>query len=100
VSLAASATDLEQGNVSSQLAWSSSRDGALGTGAALSVVLSGGAHVLTASVTDQMGLTGSAQVSVSVAFPPGAGCGVGPELVPALALLALLRRRRFRRADR
>jgi len=93
VSLAGSATDLEQGAVSSQLAWTSSRDGALGTGAALSVVLSGGSHVLTASVTDETGLTGSAQVSVQVTLPVGAGCGIGPELAPALAALALLRRR-------
>ncbi len=92
VSLAASATDLEQGLLSSQLAWSSSRDGALGTGAALSVVLSAGTHVLTAAVTDETGLAGSAQVSVTVAVPPGSGCGSGPELLPALALLLLWRR--------
>jgi hypothetical protein len=94
VNLTGTATDLEQGNVSSQLAWSSSRDGALGTGASLSRVLSAGQHVLTASVTDQTDLTGSAQVTVQVAAPPGVGCGLGPELLPALALLALLRRRR------
>jgi hypothetical protein len=94
VSLQGSATDLEQGNVSAQLAWSSDRDGALGSGAALSRVLSAGKHVLTASVLDQTDLTGSAQVTVTVATPPGVGCGLGPELLPALALLALLRGRR------
>jgi hypothetical protein len=93
VSLAASAIDLEQGVVSSQIAWASDRDGALGTGASLSAVLSSGNHLLTASVTDQTGLTGSAQVSVRVTVPAGAGCGMGPELAPALALMALLRRR-------
>ena len=97
VSLAGNATDLEQGAVSSQIAWSSSRDGSLGTGASLSVVLSTGNHVLTASVLDQTGLTGSAQVSVRVAAPPAPGCGIGPELAPALALLAVLRRRRAAR---
>jgi hypothetical protein len=50
--------------------------------------------MLTASVTDETGLTGSAQVSVTVSFPPNASCGLGPELAPLLALLALLRRRR------
>jgi hypothetical protein len=94
VSLQGSATDLEQGNVSAQLAWTSSRDGALGTGASLSRVLSSGKHVLTASVTDQTDLTGSAQVTVTVNVPPGAGCGLGPELLPALALLAALHTRR------
>jgi hypothetical protein len=93
VSLTGSAADLEQGLVSSQIAWSSDRDGALGTGASLSVVLSTGNHVLTASVLDQTGLTGSAQVSVRVAAPPAPGCGIGPELAPALALIGLLRRR-------
>lgn len=96
VSLAGSATDLEQGVVSAQLAWSSDRDGALGTGAALSAVLSSGNHLLTASVTDQTGLAGSAQVSVRVTVPGGTGCGIGPELAPALALLAWWRRRRAR----
>jgi hypothetical protein len=94
VSLQGSASDLEQGAVSAQLAWTSSRDGALGTGASLSRVLSAGQHVLTASVTDQTGLTGSAQVTVKVATPPGVGCGLGPELLPTLALLTLLRRRK------
>ncbi len=98
VSLVASATDLEQGLISSQLEWSSSRDGELGTGAALSVVLSSGYHLLTASVSDETGLTGSAQVSVTVALPPGAGCGFGPELLPALGLLWLWRRRFFSQA--
>jgi hypothetical protein len=92
VSLEGSATDLEQGAVSAQIAWSSSRDGALGTGASLARVLSAGKHTLTASVTDPTGLTGSAQVTVNVALPPGTGCGLGPELLPALAALALLRR--------
>jgi len=93
VSLAASATDLEQGLVSSQIAWSSNLDGPLGTGASLSRVLTTGNHTLTAGVTDQTDLTGSAQVTVRVAAPAGVGCGIGPELAPALALLALLRRR-------
>ena len=95
VSLTGSATDLEQGSVSSQIAWSSSRDGALGTGASLQAPLSSGLHVITASVTDQTGLVGSAQVTVQLTVPVGpGGCGIGPELAPGLALLALARRRR------
>jgi hypothetical protein len=96
VNLAGTATDLEQGDLAAQLAWSSSRDGALGTGASLSRVLTAGTHVLTASVTDEMGLPGSAQVSIKVNVPPGVGCGLGPELLPTLALLTLLRPRRAR----
>jgi hypothetical protein len=104
VTLSGTAEDLEQGSIASRLAWTSSRDGELGTGASLSRVLSGGFHVLTASVTDETGLTGSAQISVTVSAPAGggAGCGVGPELVPALAALlwASSRRRAQRAASR
>ena len=46
------ATDDLQGDISSSIAWSSDVDGALGTGASISVVLTAGAHVITASVTD------------------------------------------------
>ena len=94
VTFAGSASDLEQGDVSSQIEWSSNLSGYLGDGASLDVALSGGTHVITAQVTDETGLSGSAQMSVTVAFPKGQGCGVGPELVPFLAWLAWLRRRR------
>jgi hypothetical protein len=87
VTLSGSASDLEQGSLSSSLVWTSSRDGVLGSGASLSRVLSSGGHVLTASVTDETGLAGSAKVSVTVLLPPGASCGIGPELAPVLALL-------------
>jgi hypothetical protein len=87
VVLSGTASDLEQGSLDSSLVWTSSRDGVLGTGASLTRVLSTGGHVLTASVSDEMGLIGSAQVSVTVLLPPGASCGIGPELVPLLALL-------------
>ncbi len=88
VSFAATASDLEQGSLASSLVWTSNRDGELGSGAALATTLSGGGHVITASVTDETGLTGFAKVSVTVSFPPGAACGIGPELV--IVLLGLL----------
>jgi len=94
VNLAGTATDLEQGVVSSQLAWSSSRDGVLDTGAALGRVLSPGNHVLTAEVTDETQLTGSSQVSITVSGG-SVGCGLGPELVAGL--LALWAAKRWRR---
>lgn len=95
ISLAGTATDLEQGDISEQIEWSSNQSGYLGTGASLAVTLSGGTHVLTASAGDETGLTGSAQRTVTVAFPPGASCGLGPELAAVLALAAW--RRRWRR---
>jgi hypothetical protein len=87
VALAGTASDLEQGSLAASLVWTSSRDGLLGSGASLTRVLSSGGHVLTASVPDETGLTGSAQVSVTVSRPPTTSCGIGPELVPVLALL-------------
>jgi hypothetical protein len=87
VTLSGSASDLEQGSLSSSLVWTSSRDGVLGSGASLSRVLSSGGHVLTASASDETGLSGSAKVSVTVLLPPGASCGIGPELAPLLALV-------------
>jgi hypothetical protein len=67
ISFAGSATDPEQGNISAGLSWSSSRDGLIGTGPTFSTsTLSGGNHVITASVVDAGGLTGSATISLSV----------------------------------
>jgi hypothetical protein len=40
-----------------------------------------------------MGGVGTHQVSVTIAAPPGTGCGIGPELALGLALLSPLRRR-------
>jgi hypothetical protein len=100
VTLSGSVADLEQSSLAASLVWTSSRDGELGSGASLSRVLSGGFHVLTASVTDETGLAGSAQISVTVSQPAGggAGCGIGPELGPGLAALLWASARRRQRA--
>ncbi len=73
VSLVATATDAEDGDLSPQIDWSSDVDGALGTGASLDVAtLSPGPHVLTASVADALGEIGSdiTTVTVNVNQPP------------------------------
>jgi hypothetical protein len=66
ISFAGTATDLEDGNLASDLIWTSSKDGQIGTGGSFSAVLSDGIHTITANVTDSGGLTGSASVQVSV----------------------------------
>jgi hypothetical protein len=72
VSFAGSATDAEDGTLTSAMRWSSNIDGVLGSGGAISHVLSAGAHVITASVTDSRGSTSSATVSMTVLpAPPG-----------------------------
>lgn len=53
ISFAGSATDLEDGDLSASLVWTSSKEGVLGTGASLTRALrTKGTHVITASVAD------------------------------------------------
>jgi PKD repeat protein len=71
VTFAASATDLEDGDLSSSIQWSSSIDNALGTGASISPsTLSNGSHTITASVTDTGGKTGTSSITLTVNAPP------------------------------
>ena len=64
VTLQASATDLEDGDIGPSIQWTSNVDGALGSGTRLSKTLSAGAQVLTVTVTD----SAAAAATVSVAF--------------------------------
>lgn len=67
VTLTGVGTDTEDGTLPPEaLAWTSSLDGALGTGNQIDVPLSTGAHTLTLTVTDSEGLTGSASVGITV----------------------------------
>lgn len=70
ITLTGSASDTEDGALTgTRLAWSSSRDGALGTGASLSATLTQGVHVLSLTATDSMNATGTASVTVSLNTP-------------------------------
>ena len=65
------ATDPEDGDLTGSMAWTSSLDGPIGTGGTvLTSTLSGGLHTITAAVTDSGGLTGTAQISLTVNAPP------------------------------
>jgi hypothetical protein len=67
VNLSGTATDAEEGDLTAQIAWSSSMDGALGSGGGLAVdTLSVGTHTITASVTDARGQTGPDQITVTI----------------------------------
>ena len=66
----ATANDVEDGELSSGISWSSSIDGALGTGNSVDATLTVGTHTITASVTDNSGSPGSATVSVTVEALP------------------------------
>jgi len=65
VSFQASATDVEDGDVSASLSWSSSISGALGSGPTLSTTLVEGVHTITATATDSLGRTGSQTLTLT-----------------------------------
>jgi hypothetical protein len=67
VHFAGSATDAEDGTLTNSLQWTSSVDGMIGSGSGFLKVLSSGAHVIVAQVTDSGGLSAVRQVSVTVA---------------------------------
>jgi len=72
VALSGTATDTEDGNLTAQIAWTSSINGALGTGGSLNVsTLSSGVHTITAAVNDSMG--GTRSVTSSITVVPTAG---------------------------
>jgi hypothetical protein len=67
--------------------------GPLGSGPSLTLAdLSLGTQLVTASVTDSGGRSGSATVTVTVAVAsPSVSCGIGPELAALIPLLSALR---------
>ncbi|MFQ5643143.1 MAG: dockerin type I domain-containing protein [Thiogranum sp.] len=66
VDLLASASDVEDGDVSASLSWSSSLDGLLVNGGSVSTTLSEGVHLLTATASDSLGKTGSLSRTVTI----------------------------------
>ncbi|MCP4204692.1 MAG: discoidin domain-containing protein [bacterium] len=66
ISFSGSASDAEDGVLTTNLSWSSSIDGPIGSGGSFLAVLSVGNHTVTGSVIDSGGLTGSDSVSVTV----------------------------------
>ncbi len=73
VTFTGTASDVQQGNMSASLSWTSNINGAIGSGASFSTSsLSVGAHTITASVTDAGSLTGSASITLNVVVAPPA----------------------------
>ena len=72
VSFAGTASDAADGNLGGSLAWTSSIDGAIGTGAGFSTsALAVGQHTITSTVTDSSGLSGVDSITMTVL--PGGG---------------------------
>ena len=66
------------GEICGDLVWTSDRDGLIGTGCIISTTpssLSEGTHVITASVTDGEGASGSDTITVTVSVGPPSGEG-------------------------
>ncbi|MBS3750703.1 MAG: S8 family serine peptidase [Anaerolineales bacterium] len=71
IDFAGSATDNEDGDLTSELVWTSDLDGQIGTGGSFTAVLSDGTHTITAEVTDSGDNTGSDSITITV----GGGSG-------------------------
>ncbi|MFO1434005.1 MAG: DNRLRE domain-containing protein [Candidatus Competibacteraceae bacterium] len=69
INFTGTANDPEDGNLTPRLTWTSSIDGALGTGGSFSKTLSVGIHTLQAQATDSGGFTGTTTITVTVANP-------------------------------
>jgi len=83
VSFSGTATDVQDGTLTSSLSWSSSINGSIGSGGSFSTSsLSVGTHTITASVTDSGSLTGSASITVNI----NAATGVLTNGVPVTGL--------------
>ncbi|MGY5140731.1 MAG: matrixin family metalloprotease [Candidatus Nitrosopumilus sp. Bin_571-38] len=72
ISFTGSAGDIEDGEITN-LIWTSSIDGDIGTGSSFSTSLSDGTHSITAQVTDAGGKTGSDSITITVGTPPVTG---------------------------
>ena len=66
VLLTADANDMEEGNISANIQWTSSLSGLLGTGSPVQASLSVGSHVITASITDTAGVTVTQSVTLHI----------------------------------
>ena len=73
IAFAGSSNDAEDGDLTSDLEWTSHLDGIIGSGGSFPKVLSVGTHTITAKVTDSGSLSGSDAVEVTI-NPDTGGC--------------------------
>ena len=69
ISFTGTATDAQDGNLTAGLSWTSSLDGAIGSGGSFSRALSLGDHTIQARVTDSKGATSTATLTLHVINP-------------------------------
>ncbi|HEY7679451.1 MAG TPA: CARDB domain-containing protein, partial [Terriglobia bacterium] len=85
ISLAATATDPEDGDIASSLVWTSDRQGEIGTGASFSRGLTSGVHLITATATDSGGNVERRSVTITVNQAPQPDLIISTLTVPATA---------------
>jgi hypothetical protein len=84
VAFPGSASDAQDGDLSSALVWTSDRDGQIGSGASFTTSgLTVGTHRVTASVTDSGGLNGAAQVDLTIDAAAPIALSASPRKVKA-----------------
>ncbi len=66
VGFTGSGIDEIDGDLTANLAWTSSLDGSIGSGGSFAALLSAGPHTIETSVTDSRGKTGTAQIDLSI----------------------------------
>jgi subtilisin len=66
ITFTGSVSDIEDADLTSSIAWTSSKDGQIGTGGSPITTLTDGTHTITATVTDSGGLTGSDSITITV----------------------------------
>jgi len=69
INFVGTASDAQDGNLTSKLIWISSIDGQIGTGGSFARTLSSGTHTITAKATDSGGSLGTASVKITVSAP-------------------------------
>jgi len=70
VIFSAVASDQQDGNLTSRIAWSSSVYGSLGVGGTVSSMFPAGTNIITVTVTDNEGMTTARQIIVTVGSVP------------------------------
>jgi subtilisin family serine protease len=83
ITFTGSAGDVEDGDLTATIVWTSSIDGVIGNGGSFTDILSEGTHIITASVTDSASHTVTATVTVTVAAPPPATPPAAPSNLTA-----------------
>jgi subtilisin family serine protease len=71
------ASDEEDGNLSTNLAWTSNKDGTIGTGNSFFKILSDATHIITATASDSSGAKDSDSIIITVGGDTGSGFTLG-----------------------